>query len=116
MSQNQDPFLGVSNMHFASKLRTDSEASSRANNNGSNKGIGVIQNDNISQSLESWEKDYFFSLIAEFIGLRNVKQASIFNSLNFLQDVTSFSLGNLSPFNPGKIATGIFFTNKGNQK
>jgi hypothetical protein len=110
-------FNSINSINYARDLR-DSESSGGNSEEGSGStDLGVFENSDIIQSFLACEKDYTLTMISEFIGLRNVGQATLFYMFNFLQNVTSaVSLGNLSPLNLSKIPTGLFFKNSNNQK
>jgi hypothetical protein len=118
MADNSE-FNTLNAMNYAKDLRNSESSGDEggASENAGSTELGVFENADMVQSLRACEKDFTLSMISEFIGLRNVEQASLFQMFSFLQNVmSSISLGNLSPLNLSKIPTGLFGSKGGNQK
>jgi hypothetical protein len=113
---NNGEFNTLNSMNYAKDMRNSEDSGGGGNENNGSTELGIFENADAIQSLHAAEKHFTLTMISEFIGLRNVEQASLFQAFNFLQNITSsISLGNLSAFNFSKIPTGLFSKGK-NQK
>jgi putative IMPACT (imprinted ancient) family translation regulator len=113
-SQSSMNLSHLSRLNYGRNLRDRVAEEEDSDSSGGDSGmtlIGLLEHQNVRQSMNAFENYYVGTLLGELLGVRNIEKASLLAMFAFLESVmAAINLGNIvAAFSLKNIPTGLFY-------